>query len=153
MVNSGQALQGCDEMMKTETVEFPIKSAFASGEWEDKSLWLKGSFQFTGYDNKAEIKEEHLLDADAYVSAVNAKLKAKERAKATTAALEVAAKAFKAANPNAVINPYERPDQNTPEVIRENMIKSTMKLHKVSREVAEKIQAMSEETARALATV
>jgi hypothetical protein len=139
-------------MLKSETVTFPIKAAFGSGEWDDKSLFLTGSFEFTGYDTKAEIREEDLLDADAYVSAVNARLKAKARAKATTAALDTAAKKWVASGKTG-INPYERPDQNTPEVIRENMIKSTMKLHKVSREVAEKIQAMSEETARALATV
>ncbi len=108
--------------MKTETFKGTVESAY--GKVLPSAVSFSGSYEaFESYDEVAKANE--LLSNDDILNAVNAKRKAAARATATTEALQAAGIA--------------KPDPNSPEVIRANMVKSLMKLHNISEDVATQI--------------
>ena len=127
--------------MKSEAVTFPIKSAYG----KDLPKELSGSFTVEVFENRSEIPDGKRLNDDQYVAAVNAREKAKLRAKATTEALDAAAKTW--TGPEGEVNPYSKPDPNSEPVVREQMLKSLMKLHGLSEEVAKQVLAATDAAA------
>jgi hypothetical protein len=119
--------------MKTETFKGTVESAY--GKVLTSAVAFSGSYE--AVERVDEIPDDEKLGPADILQVVNAKRKAAARAKATAEALQAAG--------------ISKPDANDPATIRETMIKSTMKLHNVSREVAERIQKMSEEAVAALA--
>lgn len=136
--------------MKTTTAEVNIKTAF--GTELPKELQLLGlkTKPFTEYETENEIPAGERLTSDQYTAAVNARTKAKMKAQTTTDALDDAAKAYATAHPGTKVNPYEKPDVNSEDVMRANMLKTLMKLHKgMSEEVA--LQILNAATQAAVA--
>lgn len=114
--------------MKTETFKGTVESAY--GKVLPSPVSFSGSFE--AFETFAEIqaaKEEP--SNDDIVGIVNAKRKASARAAATTEALQAAGIA--------------KPDVNSPDVIRANMVKSLMKLHNISEAVATQILSAAEQ--------
>lgn len=97
--------------MTSETINFEVKSAFGN---ELPTPVKVGPYDVSLFDNMNEIPTGQRLNDEQYVNAVNARIKSKARADET-------AKALKAAG-------IEKPDQNTPEVIKANMVKGMLKM-------------------------
>lgn len=121
-------------MAKTNVVvEFEVANAFGKALPSP----VKGSYTIpVVFETREEIPDGKRLNDDQYVNAVNAAEKAKLRAKATEAALKAAG--------------FEKPDQNSPEVISENQVKLIMKLHNVSDAVARQIFEAQQKIAASL---
>jgi hypothetical protein len=115
--------------MKSVTFKGTVESAY--GKPLPKPVDFAGTFD--AVERVDEIPDDEKLGPADILDVVNARRKASARAKATTEALQAAG--------------IEKPDVNSPDVIRENLIKGHMKLHNISREVAEQIQAMAEKAA------
>ena len=110
--------------MKTTTFSGEVASAY--GETLPKPIAFSGSYDaFESYEEVSGANE--LPSNDEVVAFVNAKRKANARAKATTAALEAAG--------------ISKPDPNSPEVLRSNMVKNLMKLKGLSESEASQIVA------------
>lgn len=107
--------------MKTETFKGSVESAY--GKVLPKKVEFAGSFEAVEAEN--EIPESEKLGPSDILDVVNARRKAAARAKATLEALNAAG--------------IEKPDPNNPDVIRASMVKSLMKLHNISEEVATQI--------------
>jgi len=120
--------------MKAETFKGEVAQAY--GKELPTPVKFEGTFE--AFENYEEIKTANEIPSnEEIVTFVNAKRKAAARAKATTAALDAAG--------------YAKPDPKDPAVIRENMIKQTMALYNVPREVAEQIQNAAATAAKAVA--
>lgn len=114
--------------MVTEKFSGTVESAY--GKVLPSPVKFEGTFEaFASYQEVADAKE--LPSNDDIVNIVNAKRKAAARALATTEALTAAGIA--------------KPDPNSPVVIRANMVKSLMKLHNISEDVATQILAAAEQ--------
>lgn len=121
--------------MKTETFKGTVESAY--GKVLPSPVSFSGSFE--AFETFAEIvtaKEEP--SNDDIVGIVNAKRKASARAAATTEALQAAGIA--------------KPDVNSPDVIRANMVKMYMKLHNMSEADATRILSYAEQAGIAAKT-
>lgn len=120
MVNAKSiADQSKDSDMKAQKFQGTVSSAYG------KELTTPVSFsgQFDEYESFDEAKAANdLLSNDEHLNAINAKRKAAARAKATTAALDAAG--------------VQKPDPNSPEVLKETMIKNLVKLQGLSEDVA-----------------
>lgn len=118
--------------MKTESFTGTVESAYG------KVLPSKVSFSgtFEKVENVNEIPDDEKLGPADILDVVNAKRKAAARAKATLEALQAAG--------------IEKPDPNSPDVIRANMVKSLMKLHNISEDVAKQILAAAEQAGNAV---
>lgn len=119
--------------MKTETFKGTVESAY--GKVLPTAVTFSGSYE--AFESFAEIvaaKEEP--SNEDIVNIVNAKRKAAARATATTEALDRAGIA--------------KPDPNSPDVIKANMVKSLMKLHNISEDVAKQILAAAQQAAGAV---
>jgi hypothetical protein len=79
---------------------------------------------------------DRLTDADC-LKVVNNSLKAAARATETVRVLQNAG--------------YQRPDRNSAEFVRANMVKMLMKLHNIDEKTAETILAGAEQAAKAIA--
>lgn len=108
--------------MKAETFKGEVASAY--GEVLPKAIPFSGSFDaFESYD---EVKSANELPSnDEVLGFVNAKRKANARSKATIAALEAAG--------------ISKPDPNSPEVLKSNMIKNLMKMKSLDEATATQI--------------
>lgn len=108
--------------MKTETFKGEVSSAY--GETLPKAIAFSGSYDaFETYD---ELKSANELPSnDEVVSFVNAKRKANARAKVTVAALETAG--------------ISKPDPNSPEVLKSNMVRNLMKMKNLDEATATQI--------------
>lgn len=120
--------------MTNETVNFVVESAF--GEKLPTPVKV-GPYDVSLYDNYSEISDKAKLTDAQYVNAVNARIKSGARAVET-------AKALKAAG-------IEKPDQNTPEVIKANMVKGMLKMFPALTEV--QATAMVEQQVSAAASL
>jgi hypothetical protein len=111
-----------EETMKTETFKGEVASAY--GETLPKAIAFSGTFEaFENYDEV--VKANEIPSNDDVVGFVNAKRKANARAKATTAALEAAG--------------ISKPDPNSPEVLKSNMVKNLMKMKNLDEATATQI--------------
>lgn len=119
--------------MKTETFKGTVESAY--GKVLPSPVSFEGNFEaFETYDEI--VKANEVPSNDEIVTIVNAKRKATARAAATTEALNAAGIA--------------KPDPNSPDVIRASMVKSLMKLHNVSEDVAKQILSAAEQASAAV---
>lgn len=108
--------------MKTETFKGEVGSAY--GETLPKAIPFQGSYDaFESYVEVETAKE--LPSNDEVVAFVNAKRKANARSKATTAALDAAG--------------ITKPDPNSPEVLKANMVKNLMKMKNLDEATATQI--------------
>ena len=108
--------------MKTETFKGEVSSAY--GETLPKAIAFQGSYDaFESYDEVQKANE--LPSNDEVVSFINAKRKANARAKVTVAALEAAG--------------ISKPDPNSPEVLKANMVKNLMKMKNLDEATATQI--------------
>lgn len=99
-----------EDTMKTETFEGEVSTAY--GKTLDPPVKFSGSFDsFENYEEAETAKE--LLSKEDELGVINAKRKQKEAAKAKEAALKAAG--------------IEKPDPNSPEVLRDGLIKGLMK--------------------------
>ena len=119
--------------MKTETFKGTVESAY--GKVLPSPVSFSGSFE--SLESVAEIPDDEKLGPADILNVVNAKRKASARAAATTEALQAAGIA--------------KPDPNAPDVIRANMVKSLMKLHNISEDVATSILAAAESASKQVA--
>lgn len=116
--------------MKTETFKGTVESAY--GKVLPSPVSFSGSFEaFESFAEVQAAKEEP--SNEDIVGIVNAKRKAAARASATNDALQAAGIA--------------KPDPNSPDVIRANMVKSLMKLHNISEDVATQILNAAQQAA------
>lgn len=96
--------------MKTETFKGTVESAY--GNVLTKPVEFSGSFE--AYESYEEMSSKNDVPSnDEVLQFRNNQLKANARAKATTAALDAAGIA--------------KPDPNSPEVLKANMVKNLMK--------------------------
>ena len=96
--------------MKSETFSGTVENAY--GEKLPKAVSFKGTYQ--AYETAAEVKEaKDELNDEEIVSVRNAQRKANARQKAMTEALEAAG--------------ISKPDPNSPEQIRKNLIAGFVK--------------------------
>jgi len=110
--------------MKTETFKGEVSSAY--GETLPSPIAFSGTYEaFESYQDVQAANE--LPSNDEIVSFVNAKRKANARAKATTAALEAAG--------------ISKPDPNSPEVLKANMVRNLIKLKGLTEAEATQIVA------------
>ncbi len=108
--------------MRTETFKGTMENAY--GEALPKPIPFTGSFEaFESYDEVSKANE--LPSNDEVVAFVNAKRKANARAKTSTAALEAAG--------------ISKPDPNSPEVLKANMVKNLMKMKNLDEATATQI--------------
>src|SRR5258708_1687351 len=119
--------------MKTETFSGAVESAYG------KVLPTKVSFtgSFEAYENISEVPQSERLTPKDELDVLNTARKASARAKATTEALDRAG--------------FPKPDPNSPDVIRASMVKSLMKLHNISEEVATSILQAAESASKQVA--
>jgi hypothetical protein len=130
MANTSPAWR--DEM-KTETFSGKVESAY--GKVLPAPVSFSGSFE--AVEKVEEIPDDEKLGPADILDVVNAKRKASARAKATTEALQAAG--------------HSKPDPNDPATIRANMVKSLMKLHNISEDVAVKILEAAEAASKQVA--
>ncbi len=97
--------------MKTETFKGTVESAY--GKVLPTAVSFNGTFE--SVEKLEEIPDDEKLGPADIINVVNAKRKAAARAAATTEALQAAGIA--------------KPDPNSPDVMKENMVKMLMKLH------------------------
>lgn len=110
--------------MKTETFSGTIETAY--GNSVSPAVKFSGSFEAFETEVEAIEKNEGLTEEER-LTVINNKRKASARATASTKALEAAG--------------IYKPDPNSPDVLKNSMIATYMKLQKVDRETAEKIVA------------
>lgn len=119
--------------MKPEKFNGTVESAY--GKVLPTAVKFSGEFEaFESFQEIVAAKEEP--SNDDIVNIVNAKRKAAARATATMEALQAAGIA--------------KPDPNSPDVIRANMVKSLMKLHNISEAVATQILSAAEQASGAV---
>lgn len=119
--------------MKTETFKGTVENAY--GKVLPTPVSFSGSFE--AVERIDEIPDDEKLGPADIIGVVNAKRKQAARAKATTEALQAAG--------------VEKPDPNSPAVIRATMVKSLMKLHNLDEATATKILEASEAAAKQVA--
>ncbi len=109
--------------MKTETFKGTVETAY--GETLPKPIQFSGSYD--KFESIEEVQQKYTPTEynDLIVGAANAASKANARAKATTAALDAAGIA--------------KPDPNSPEVLKANMIKNLMKAKGLDESTATQI--------------
>lgn len=108
--------------MKTETFKGEVSSAY--GETLPKPIAFSGSYE--AYESYEEMQGKNDVPSnDDVLSFRNNQLKANARAKATTAALDAAGIA--------------KPDPNSPEVLKSNMVKNLMKMKGLDEATATQI--------------
>jgi hypothetical protein len=118
--------------MTTETFKGTVESAY--GKQLPAAVAFSGSYE--AYQTYDEVKAANdVLSNEEMLAVVNAKRKASARAKATVEALQAAG--------------IEKPDANSPETIKANMVKMLMKLHGVDEATATSILNMASEAAGA----
>lgn len=110
--------------MTTEKFSGTITTAY--GKALSTELKFDGTYEAFSNEAEAVEKNEGLTEAER-LDVINNKRKANARAKVTAATLEA--------------NGISKPDPNSPDVLREDMITKYMKLSKVARDVAEKVIA------------
>jgi hypothetical protein len=118
--------------MKSVTVDVKVENAYG----KELPTPVTFSFDFEEYETRSEIPDGERLTDDQYVQAVNARRKANKRAKETEKQLKAAG--------------IQKPDPNSPDVIREQQIKLIQKLHSVSSEVATQIFEAQQKMAESL---
>ena len=104
--------------MKTETFKGEIGTAY--GEKLKKTLPFSGSFE--AYENYAEVPEKEKLTEKDMLEVVNEGLKATKRAAVIQETLDQAGIA--------------KPDPNSPEALKNQMVKTLMKAKKLDEESA-----------------
>ena len=119
--------------MKTETFKGTVESAY--GKVLPSAVSFSGSFE--AVEKIEEIPDDEKLGPADILNVVNAKRKAAARAKATLEALNAAG--------------IEKPDPNSPVVMRANMVKTLMKLHNLDEATATRILEASEQAAKTVA--
>lgn len=108
--------------MKTEAFSGKVESAY--GNQLEKAVAFSGNYEaFETYDEVAKANE--LPSNDEVVTFVNNRRKANAKAKAMTAALDAAG--------------IQKPDPNSPEVLRKGAIANLVKLYGLTEEVAASI--------------
>lgn len=118
--------------MKATKFEGSVSAAYG------KELETPVSFsgQYDSYETFDEAKTANdLLSNEEQLNAINAKRKAAARAKATTAALDAAG--------------IQKPDPNSPEVLKETMVKNLIKLQGLDEATAKSmVEGMLAATAK-----
>lgn len=118
--------------MKSETFKGAVESAY--GKVLPTKVEFSGTFE--SVERLEEIPDDEKLGPADIIDVVNSRRKAAARAKATLEALNAAG--------------VEKPDPNSPAVIESNMVKSLMKLHNISEDIAKQILTAATQAASAV---